>query len=54
VLEGRVRAKGAADLTKSTDVVEIGIYEGGSGLIRTYEGSLPVAGTHHGSFRCQH
>src|SRR5262249_12740444 len=44
LLEERVAANGAADLMRSTDDVEIEIYEGGSGVIRTYEGWFPVTG----------
>jgi hypothetical protein len=44
LLEERVAANGAVDLAKSTDDVEIEIYEGGSGVIRTYEGWFPVTG----------
>ena len=43
-LEERVAANGAADLARSTDDVEIEIYEGGAGVIRTYEGWFPVTG----------
>ena len=42
MLEQRVTASGAADLTKLTDSVEIEIYEGGAGVIRTYHGWFPV------------
>ena len=44
LLEERVATNGAADLAKLTDDVEIEIYEGGSGVIRTYEGWFPVTG----------
>jgi hypothetical protein len=44
LLEERVAANGAADLAKLKDDVEIEIYEGGSGVIRTYEGWFPVRG----------
>lgn len=44
LLEGRVLANGAADLSRSTDDVEVEIYEGGVGVIRTYEGWFPVTG----------
>jgi hypothetical protein len=44
LLEERVAASGAADLAESNDTVEIEIYEGGSGVIRTYEGWFPVSG----------
>jgi len=44
LLETRVLANGAGDLTRSTDDVEIEIYESGSGVIRTYEGWFPVTG----------
>lgn len=43
-LEERVAANGAADLAKSTDDVEIEIYEGGAGVTRTYEGWFPITG----------
>ena len=44
LLETRVIANGAKDLTRSTDDVEIEVYDGGSGVIRTYEGWFPVTG----------
>jgi hypothetical protein len=44
LLEERVAANGAADLATLTDDVEIEIYEGGSGVIRTYQGWFPVTG----------
>jgi len=44
VVEERVAASGAADLAKLTDGVEIEIYDGGSGVIRTYQGWFPVTG----------
>jgi hypothetical protein len=44
LLETRVIANGAKDLTRSTDAVEIEIYDGGTGVIRTYEGWFPVTG----------
>jgi len=44
LLEERVAGNGAADLLKSTDAVEIEIYDGGIGVIRTYEGWFPVTG----------
>jgi hypothetical protein len=44
LLEQRVAANGAADLAKATDDVEIEIYDGGSGVIRTYQGWFPVTG----------
>ena len=37
-------SNGAADLAKLTDGVEIEIYDGGSGVIRTYQGWFPVTG----------
>jgi hypothetical protein len=43
-LEKRVVANGAADLANSTDDVEIEIYDGGVGVIRTYQGWFPVTG----------
>lgn len=42
LLEQRVAANGAADLAKLNDDVEIEIYDGGSGVIRTYQGWFPV------------
>jgi hypothetical protein len=42
LLEERVAANGGADLVKSNDDVEIEIYEGGTGVIRTYAGWFPV------------
>jgi hypothetical protein len=41
-LEERVATNGAADLARSTDDVEIEIYEDGTGVIRTYRGWFPV------------
>jgi hypothetical protein len=41
-LEERVAANGGTDLSKADDQVEIEIYEGGSGVIRTYAGWFPV------------
>ena len=43
-LETRVAANGAKDLTRSSDDVEIEIYDDGSGVIRTYNGWFPVTG----------
>jgi len=43
-LEERVATNGAADLARSTDDVEIEIYEDGTGVIRTYRGWFPVTG----------
>lgn len=43
-LESRVVASGAPDFTRSSDDVEIEIYEGGVGVIRTYQGWFPVTG----------
>jgi hypothetical protein len=43
-LEGRVRLEGAADLERVADSVEIEIYEGGNGVIRTYNGWFAVSG----------
>jgi hypothetical protein len=43
LVEERVLAQGAADLEKSTDDVEIEIYRGGTGVIRTYTGWYPVS-----------
>jgi hypothetical protein len=44
IVEDRVRTQGAADLDKSTDDVEIEIYNGGSGVARTYAGWFPISG----------
>lgn len=43
-LEDRVIKNGTADLADSTDDVEIEIYTGGTGVIRTYNGWFPVTG----------
>lgn len=45
-LEGRVSLRGAAaaDLERVADSVEIEIYEGGNGVIRTYNGWFAVSG----------
>lgn len=43
-LEGRVVEKGAADLDRVADSVEVEIYEGGHGVIRTYNGWFAVSG----------
>jgi hypothetical protein len=49
-LEARVLEKGAADLGESTEDVEIEIYSGGIGVIRTYNGWFAVSGfSTHGS-----
>jgi hypothetical protein len=49
-LEDRVLKSGAADLDRSSDNVEIEIYAGGTGVIRTYNGWFPVTGySAHGS-----
>jgi hypothetical protein len=42
-LEARVLQTGAADLDRATDDVEIEIYGGGTGVIRTYSGWFPVS-----------
>jgi hypothetical protein len=42
LLEARVLANGAADLKKSGDDVEVEVYDGGTGVIRTYEAWFPV------------
>jgi hypothetical protein len=44
LLEARVAVNGSADLARSTDAVEIEVYDGGSGVIRTYEGWFPISG----------
>ena len=41
-LEDRVLQAGAADLDRASDDVEIEIYAGGTGVIRTYNGWFPV------------
>jgi hypothetical protein len=43
-LEARVVKNGTADLDDSTDDVEIEVYTGGTGVIRTYNGWFPVTG----------
>ena len=43
-LEDRVIKNGTVDLDDSTDDVEIEIYAGGTGVIRTYNGWYPVTG----------
>lgn len=43
-LEARVRQRGAADLDRAADSLEIEIYDGGKGVIRTYNGWFPVSG----------
>jgi len=49
-LEGRVRLEGASDLDRAADSVEIEIYRGGNGVIRTYNGWFGVSGFEtHGS-----
>lgn len=42
-LEERVLLEGASDLERAADSVEIEIYEGGNGVIRTYNGWFPVS-----------
>lgn len=42
-LEARVRLQGAADLERAADSVEIEIYGGGNGVIRTYNGWFPIS-----------
>jgi hypothetical protein len=42
VLEDRVSKRGASDLDKTADSVEIEIYHDGNGIIRTYNGWFPV------------
>ena len=44
ILGERVAKNGAADLGKSFDAVEIELYAGGTGVIRTYTGWYPVSG----------
>ena len=43
-LEGRVLQSGAADLERATDDVELEVYDGGTGVIRTYNGWYAVTG----------
>jgi hypothetical protein len=43
-LEGRVARESAADLERGADSVEIEIYKGGNGVIRTYNGWFAVSG----------
>jgi hypothetical protein len=43
-LEDRVLKAGAQDIEKETDDVEIEIYKGGTGAMRTYNGWYPVSG----------
>ena len=43
-LEKRVLTNGGGDFTQSSDDVEIEIYDGGTGAIRTYQGWFPVTG----------
>ncbi len=43
-LEARVLERGGADLGESTEDVEIEIYGGGAGVIRTYNGWFAVSG----------
>jgi hypothetical protein len=44
LVEGSVLTQGAVDLNKSTDDVEIEIYTGGVGVVRTYAGWFPLSG----------
>jgi hypothetical protein len=44
LLEERVAANGPADLEKFSDGVEIDVYDGGVGVIRTWNGWFPVSG----------
>jgi hypothetical protein len=44
VLRDRLLKRGTSDLNESFDAVEIEIYSGGAGLIRTYAGWFPVSG----------
>jgi len=44
MLEDRVIKNGTADLDDSTDDVEVELYSGGTGVIRTYNGWFPVTG----------
>ncbi|HXT18350.1 MAG TPA: hypothetical protein VN706_22150 [Gemmatimonadaceae bacterium] len=49
-LEARVQQHAASDMERVADSVEIEIYKGGHGVIRTYNGWFPVSGfTAHGS-----
>ena len=44
LLQDRVRTRGAADLAESGDSLEIEVYAGGKGVIRTYNGWYPISG----------
>jgi hypothetical protein len=44
MLEDRLVARGTSDLADTYDDVEIEIYAGGTGVIRTYNGWFPVSG----------
>jgi hypothetical protein len=44
MVEDRVLTRGAADLDKSAEDVEIEIYTGGTGVARTYAGWFPISG----------
>ena len=46
MVEDRLLTRGAADLDKSTEDVEIEIYGGGAGVARTEEGWFPISGFH--------
>ncbi|MFI5232777.1 MAG: hypothetical protein ACHQSE_09725 [Gemmatimonadales bacterium] len=49
-LESRVLEQGAADLDQSTEDVEIEVYGGGTGVMRTYNGWFALSGfSRHGS-----
>jgi hypothetical protein len=43
-LAARVRSQGSNDLERGADSVEIELYDGGNGVIRTYNGWFPVSG----------
>jgi hypothetical protein len=43
-LEGRLLRLASTDLQRNADSVEIEMYEGGNGVIRTYNGWFPVSG----------
>lgn len=43
-LEDRVATQGASDLRRGVDSVEIEVYTGGTGVIRTYAGWFPISG----------
>jgi hypothetical protein len=44
LLQGRVLERGTADLSQSFDSLEIEVYAGGTGVIRTYNGWFTISG----------